>query len=1048
MDKVKIVIIFLVFLLLTGCTVYDADARMPFNKIYQLAYDNLSKADSYSLNIQYSMFENVDNKHKFVSGVYIDVDNVNSIMKMNTKISVNYMGQTINNTQYIKQEDDKIYLYKSYVDARFNSHKVFTELNSNILYSELSNDVDIISNLNIDDLKVEKTPGEEYPYKMTISYGELNNNDTNIFSDLERLYNVDTSDLNDTKIYVYYIFDQDNHNFEEIKIDIKPLIKAMLQKLDPSENSDMGECYLTFNYDKFNEVEVTIPNKTEYIFDDAYNELYPDIYLIDTKDIHDTISGSIEYPADKDVFKIKVTEKNKYLVKFMDDNVPLSIKLYDLNCSPLKEVYTNFITENGNYQFKQFAVELDVGEYLLSTEYLGEITDVNLSYDIVFEELEDDDYADVFTGESMYPIETIDNTDKIQGSIDFIGDFDAFRLLKRKEDLVFINISSDDLFLIVKDGHDFREYYPEDGEIKIELKDFKESILYYTITSTNYVGDYEINFTYYNDSNDHSDTLTDDNKYRYTLGESFEAVFHPGDKSDVIELIIDEDGYYNFELNYYYLNEAYLEIYDSNLNKQYETRAQCSSHYLESGTHYLNIINGSEAFLYSLSVNKVVDDIEDYKDIDFSDNVVIDVSIDYTNDVDTYKFQITEPTLYNISFINNRGNFSIRDVNNHIVYDNLDLLSSRQYVFLEPGEYYLDLKYNSPYTHNFTLQFTEDTETIDDYMNSSSFESYMGVLNTGINEIYMNYNKDVDIYLLSIEKPGYYSFNCDFPNYWGNDIIIYFKDESGKRYDISRSSFSHYYLEEGNYYFTIVASNKCEGLLNIDFYDDTTASDELDTPEYNMSTNSFVNIKGQLNYIDDTDYYKIIVDESGVINFTNIGLSNYLSFYFIDENNNVLIHKDHFHTYYIDNMQVHGKDIYYSVKPGVYTLELTDDSISNYNYTIDINFNNQIVDDYDNSIHSTSSNFGTFNIGLNTLKYDYAYDTDVFIFEIEEDGDYFFEFSDQFYKLQIYNSNLTTRYKRENSNDIFVGSFNTGTYYIVVTGIEPKEVSLDFYKQN
>lgn len=346
---------------------------------------------------------------------------------------------------------------------------------------------------------------------------------------------------------------------------------------------------------------------------DYYWDFTPEIV------IGQTIESKFDYQGDIDYYTLSVPSDSKLWVnKNLGPYYMGRLYLDFINSDGVKP--PKLIFDNG---YNNLGYGLKAGDYKVA---IWNETNSALDYSILFT-LTTDDFGDDYA-ETLNPPKDVTVEEDITAKINFQGDIDLFNLNFEEEGFYLIEVTNAADLLVERCYQDYRTinyltctpinlindsvYYLHNTDTydqspiprKIDYI-LKVSVPYYK----NYIGDYSVNITKQTDENDLPDDLTGDAYPILNTDESVVFIHNYLDTYDFYELVIEENGDYQFTMKSTLTQSYRIIIYDENKELLYETANygyDSNYHsYLNAGIYYMGIIGPDMYGVYNFTVESI-----------------------------------------------------------------------------------------------------------------------------------------------------------------------------------------------------------------------------------------------------------------------------------------------------------------------------------------------------------------------------------------------------------------------------------------------------------
>ncbi|ERJ10904.1 membrane lipoprotein [Haloplasma contractile SSD-17B] len=478
--------------------------------------------------------------------------------------------------------------------------------------------------------------------------------------------------------------------------------------------------------------------------------------------------------------------------------------------------------------------------------------------------------------------------------------------------------------------------------------------------------------------------------------EIIKGEFEYRDDTDVYPVSIMEAGTYGFYIEATHVEVELYDEYGVLVTDPLLVETDFAMD-LDKGTYYLVIECDFFLGTYEFKIEPVMkDDISNYFDEGFETNqgdvLINDVTrsqIDYVGDSDIFKVEVNQdgmfvvkaPVIDGLTLIHIERDPSSGDIKtNH----ELKMNDGERFYNVMLSDYYDQyiIVQSSGYTGDYQFETSLYLEA-DDVENVMDASAPSVVIEEDIESVFLN-NNDEDVFQITVPQDGIYKFRGNLNN--GNFVTMkiynqdlqYIRSMSGST---SRQLFIQ--LVEGTYY--IELSSYSKGTYRVEserVVDDQTSFETL-------SLNQLpVEISGSIDYPYEQDGFLFTIAEPTFLRFKFTEGYRTGEFKLLDTNGE-RVFKDEFYTNIED-----GKQWEYYVLPGDYTIELNKTYSNTGLYTVMIETNSLVNDDYHGGNES-----GVFNLGDNSVSIDYEYDHDTYVLTIDETGyyDVYSDFSEIYY---------------------------------------------------
>jgi len=359
----------------------------------------------------------------------------------------------------------------------------------------------------------------------------------------------------------------------------------------------------------------------------------------------------------------------------------------------------------------------------------------------------------------------------------------------------------------------------------------------------------------------------------------------------------------------------------------------------------------------------------------------VEAGIDENGEVDAYTFEVTETSNVEIYTQGSTDTFgTLMDNSGNVMMEDDDGYAEKNFIIrklLVPGVYSIEIRdFYSDRVGKYTLQSTVSTVSKDDAGNSMQEAATLPAESASL-DFAIDYAGDVDFFKITINKKSLFTANTQldtdtFGTLYDRSGQILMEDDDGyadKNFKISMTvEPGTYYLSVKDYYPEKWGTYKLTYTLN-------DLADDFGNAISEASPITFTQpIDAAINYPDDSDYFKLTIEQPGTIEIATQGDTDTFGA-LLDSNGAELATDD-------DNGGLKNFKIAKSLTPGIYFIRVKDYySDRTGAYTLICKFTGDVEDPYGNDIHSAyeimpdSSVDGFISIGG---------DTDFFKFKLNE----------------------------------------------------------------
>jgi uncharacterized protein YcfL len=531
---------------------------------------------------------------------------------------------------------------------------------------------------------------------------------------------------------------------------------------------------------------------------------YEDESNVDQINLGETINGAIQFENDSDKYQFTVNKNGKYLIEIGKDlEVDLSISFYDAQGRYVGsyEFFNDHLTNQ--------TLNLEEGTYTIHIKPYFRIIG---RYQFTIQSVEDD-YADTLTEEG-YQLGSFTGEETIKASINYNGD----------QDLFIPAFETNDYYIIRFDPNTNVDFCistycevitPINGiqEFLYSMDHPYASLPYFKVYSDQYLGDYTIRMTPYLEEDDVTDAIDSDRFEQISLTEQTRFVSMGVDDHDIYQIIIAENGYYDFKILhafYGYRLQTSISIYNE-LKELMDSYPNGSPIYLEAGTYYV-LISTYAVGILALETNLLADDNINGVTIEFdasNNRYTKEGSIDFPTDQDEFSFTIVEKDYYEF-YLNSNLTTTIYDsVGSVVAKYEANRYYNAKLVYLFPGHYTIKVEGDYEKIKSYTVSIRKvNSQATDDYWYDHRLgTAYTGELVLGTNSISINNSADLDVYHINIATAGHYQIHTTL------DVKIHDQNNG----QISITELNQVWLEEGDYYFYLSGTEIKEHAFEVKF---------------------------------------------------------------------------------------------------------------------------------------------------------------------------------------------------------------------------------------
>jgi hypothetical protein len=1046
-------IILIVIILLTGCSnsreSSDSEGSQTVNLSHlEQAFTHMNELTSVQIR------ESTDFHYKFLDDeVDFIVNRTTDIMqeplKIKQMIDINghseegayYYTNEGNQFYRYKQDINDLYLKKQLTESGFNEEindgsmiYLFTELSSLKAEEKSLNDFDKVYTL----LFTLKDVSSDFDNVLKPRIIQL----LNPFVD----YTYDRDIINDVEIPLNIIINTKSHEIKKMEFDFSEIMELTFQSIPYFDNQPVEEMKMIHEF-QFTQLNKTLVNVTEL----EHVEDLPDYYfetnvLFENHSVGYQLDNSeLSSSSDVDVFKIEVSQPKKHLF-MIKANHPIKANLIN---DQGENIRLTQVEEMESTKDIYIPIYLTEGIYYLVLTNTGYN---RVTFSLLIDEIQTDDYKDQVFQEDPQPIKLIDQDMDIKATANYIGDTDVFQIqdlydmIGSSEGFITISIKDiENLSLLKIKYNEAIGFYgveriePVNGVLYTESSVGPGGTTYYAVLSNGYLGDYTFEVNYYDANDDFPDRITEsDDVYPvFRIEDTIREPKAAESDFDIFKLIIEEEGIYNFTTTVNgELRDVKGTLYDENRIQLFKDVGVVFSYNLKPGVYYLSLTARISTGMVEINSFRANDDYVDEIAInDENDHYPITQKgyISFLNDTDTFSIDLTEESYLSFDLYDDQDIFQkliIKDASGKVVFksDNDKLFGEdtyREFIrysdYFYPGVYTIEVSgdySNTPYT----LKLTKDETIKDDYpYNHIDFDfSELGTLHFGNNIIQNDYDGDIDVYVLEIFEAGFYFINTNIKI----NAIKYHESSS-----LPKPIYKVLSLEPGIYYFYLEASDVNTQYsiainLAVDDYPDEKIG-QLIIGETLTAVNDFHK---------DIDRIAITITEPGLY---YLEYSYEINFELYKEDLKIIYHFTN-DIYGTKNMS------YLNFEPGTYTFHFSnkyaEDQGAVYRVTI-----NKVVQTNDVEPNNTGLSPDKYKhtISLDSspvqFQFDYEMDTDVILVQIREPSYYYIQVDDA--KSNLYN---------EDGTALGTSYLEPGDYYLLISQIYRNTIdySIQLRKRN
>jgi len=602
--------------------------------------------------------------------------------------------------------------------------------------------------------------------------------------------------------------------------------------------------------------------ETKIVEDDEIGDYYSSSGQLPEITSEGTYTSNFDFLGDIDMYELKFPNNTFVEIK-------LNTKEKDIYMTSDTYNESNTLTPDDLSYYLYYSKLMScIGFY--SEDYVGEF-----SFDVVYhteetdtpDSIQDDDIPlidihspYIYTKYDIYDVDifkfniTESNvyTINLKSVYNLNDELNYIKIYNSNKELIYNNIKPNE------SGEGYKHFmyldsYLEVGEYYVEVNSDINSAfrLEFTMSEDDCVDTCEVNLTE-NESyiNGNIDYYDDVDLYKITFTESTYLNISFSDLRGDLKIL---DDYGNV-------------MFDNNYQSQYSNNFIPGNYYIEIKAEYL------QGYEIKLTKTKVTDDFANYMvpNGEYIGNLISgnnEVMINYSNDIDIYKIDITEPDYYYLAYEDDQYQ---NRISAYYYQNNLrtEIFFSRSRIYLETGTHYFYFTNSSPVTMQIEFNLF-----VEDVVSNTSID-----LDAPITEK-IDYIGDVDVFDITITEIGTYEFI--YPErvwikiYQANEASFIFE----QTHNLSGSLF--YSLAPGQYKVGIFTLQK----YLFDYTFQISKIPEDDAPNtLNLTFDSYsqrnmnVIYEARKDYPRDVDIFVIKITEEGkysiLISYSNYKLYN------------------------------------------------------------------------------------------------------------------------------------------------------------------------------
>lgn len=614
----------------------------------------------------------------------------------------------------------------------------------------------------------------------------------------------------------------------------------------------------------------------------------------------DVVTGSIDHSIDKDLFSFTPPETGSYVIYGLcktADGKSTQIDIYNRTCLDIYDSRGAKVGPYTNSNDLTYALNKNATYYISFSTGEYSTTLYKYSFKIIYKLPGDND-------NSFDTAREIDLNEIVKGSITPLGDTDCFIFKPSAEGAYCINFKSQLVdFGDINDlpnpqlTHAVRVYDDEGTHLGYgDYYDASRAYFYFDENKSYYI---TISNLYYSPIFSYTFNIEGPAADDFANKKEFAAQIQVNQKVEGIENYFNDVDYFAFkpEIDGTYYIEDYSEdnnqqniwqVYDSTSNIIHTlTNDHRRINFIASkdNIYYISFMRGTykPATGYSFMVKGPMDDdfgntIDNAKELQL--NTPVTVISNYYGDNDFLSFSPSEDGLYYFDLASSKdlnafqNSLYIYDSNNNWLY--YKVIDSKLYITLSKDtSYFICFKgetYEMVYPASYSFTFNGPLK--DDYADTK--ESAHAVELIKKIEGISHSSQDKDYFTFKSQADGIYrlDFTCSSNKYLSSFISIF--DAYGNRINIKHSeTIAFFEFKKDNVYYLVANDPTDHSLLKYSF----TLSGPVVDDYGNSKEKSFVirtgdEVKGQINYFNDEDYFKFTPSISGAYSLNNISIDN------------------------------------------------------------------------------------------------------------------------------------------------------------------------------
>ncbi len=483
-------------IMITGCsitqgtTIATTQQEDPFTQLWDNNLTSITALNSYSINeTDNATYTTSSNPQSYVAKIqgfsdiapdYQKTMLITSSATSNTHTS-DTVYTTISNNKYYLYQDPGVGLTKDEIDKATYDEGNYNEI-LDFLIHEKPMDVTVGDTFVQNDTSFITYNTTFKLSDLATKFQDILEFDINTF-----LGTYDYNLIKDIVIPETIIFNQDQNIIDHFHLDLTPLMVVSCDNanINVTITNDYYELYIT----NLNAVtkDVTILNQA--IMDDYSNDNNDDTSI----ELNQTLTGKIDYRSDVDVFKLTITDENKYLFT-TDSTLVLNIDVYDTDMNNY-----HLYDESSVDKVNNFTLDLTPGDYYVYIHMSMYVQGTKGTYSMNVTTASADDYSDTINGPN---IGNITDTSTINASSDNDHDYDVYKFNNLNTADIIITPSNNLMAFIYLVPDDFNsdcfllEYYGSIFANSFSVSAEAGYTMYLVVASTGYVGNYSIQVNY------------------------------------------------------------------------------------------------------------------------------------------------------------------------------------------------------------------------------------------------------------------------------------------------------------------------------------------------------------------------------------------------------------------------------------------------------------------------------------------------------------------------------------------------------------------------